>query len=321
MLQKKMALASVTTPTRWKSDENEATVFQRNGEPRSGKVDIGKWREEIADQAISFWDPSKRKMVMLTPRDIENMDEAGIGDPFLEAFSISQFDFDNSILPSPVAEMQGNLSNIQSMDDILSGLDNLPELSSEEQNMLFSDISIDQLQLGSAQLFANANLNFANIMGSLDDLGGIDEAEANLADDVLFTNLDDEDDVTDAVADSDADTPILAHLRNNSDTVAAFRRHQINQSLIHSQRATPASLEFNSIDGNPIRGLRKDKLENAAVPISPARPNRHTRRASIDTHSSPLAHKRQADVALERPSGHKRLHSISEVSKISLSDH
>ncbi|KAF5020162.1 hypothetical protein F66182_7802 [Fusarium sp. NRRL 66182] len=103
---------------------------------------------------------------------------------------------------------------------------------------------------------------------------------------------------------------VLGHL--NSETVGAFRRNQINQQLILSNQATQDSLVFSGpYNHTAIKGLKSDRFDTAAAPLTPAR--RH--RKMSDLTRSPLesmSAKRKA--SSEAPgNGHKRHRSISDV--------
>ncbi|KAG6030473.1 hypothetical protein E4U41_000094 [Claviceps citrina] len=108
---------------------------------------------------------------------------------------------------------------------------------------------------------------------------------------------------------------VLSHL--NSDTVGAFRRNQINQQLILSNKATQDSLVFSGpYNYSAIRGLRSDRFDTAGVPLTPIR--RHKKHMS-DMGRSPLesaSAKRKA--SSEMDNGHKRHRSISDVNHLKI---
>lgn len=115
----------------------------------------------------------------------------------------------------------------------------------------------------------------------------VDEGEAKLdIDDFLrFDNTDSEDDeVLDFDPESAANSPtkkdsdkqemhpLLNHLTNNADAVGAFRRNQINQQLILSDRATQESLSFSGpYYHGTLRGIKTGSMETVTTPITPAR--------------------------------------------------
>ncbi|KAG6092379.1 hypothetical protein E4U30_005492 [Claviceps sp. LM220 group G6] len=107
---------------------------------------------------------------------------------------------------------------------------------------------------------------------------------------------------------------VLSHL--NPDTVGAFRRNQINQQLILSNKATQDSLVFSGpYNYSAIRGLKSDRFDTAGVPLTPLR--RHKKHMT-DIGRSPLesvSAKRKAS-GTEGESGHKRHRSISDVNTL-----
>lgn len=115
----------------------------------------------------------------------------------------------------------------------------------------------------------------------------VDEEEAKLdIDDFLrFDNSDSEDDeeldfdpesAANSPTKKDSDKqdmhPLLNHLTSNADAVGAFRRNQINQQLILSDRATQESLSFSGpYYHGTLRGIKSGSLETVTTPITPAR--------------------------------------------------
>ncbi|CAG7555285.1 uncharacterized protein B0J16DRAFT_198608 [Fusarium flagelliforme] len=112
-----------------------------------------------------------------------------------------------------------------------------------------------------------------------------------------------------------SDKEVLGHLR--PENVGAFRRNQINQQLILSNQATQDSLAFSGpYNYTAIRGLKSDRFDTAAIPLTPAR--RHKRQMS-DTTRSPLeqmSSKRKATT--EAGNSHKRHRSISDVNYLQI---
>lgn len=144
---------------------------------------------------------------------------------------------------------------------------------------------------GPAEAFFPMNGEFYAEVDSDDSELGMDpevdegEAELDIGDFVRFDNTDSEDDEElefgfDSAANSptkkDADSqemhPLLNHLTNNADAVGAFRRNQINQQLILSDRATQESLSFSGpYYHGTLRGIKTGSLETVTTPITPAR--------------------------------------------------
>lgn len=113
--------------------------------------------------------------------------------------------------------------------------------------------------------------------------------------------------------------PLLTHFHNNSNTVGAFRRNQVDQQLILSDKASPASLAFSGpYYHGTLRGIKSGSMDAMATPITPVR---RQKRGSIsnmnvgDLNRSPLegvSQKRKASAALT-DNLHKRHRSISDM--------
>ncbi|KAH7310564.1 hypothetical protein B0I35DRAFT_439307 [Stachybotrys elegans] len=108
-----------------------------------------------------------------------------------------------------------------------------------------------------------------------------------------------------------SDMDVLGHL--NSETVGAFRRNQINQQLIFSNKATQDSLIFSGpYNHTALKGIKSDRFDTAAAPLTPVR--RHKKQVSDLTRSPLEAASAKRKASAEVPSnGHKRHRSISDV--------
>ncbi|KAL2148620.1 hypothetical protein VTH82DRAFT_2174 [Thermothelomyces myriococcoides] len=115
--------------------------------------------------------------------------------------------------------------------------------------------------------------------------------------------------------------PLLSHFDGKSDVVGAFRRNQINQQLIYSDKASQESLAFSGpYYHGTLRGIKSGSLEAVTTPITPLR--RVKRRNTIGSgftsieQSSPLnalSQKRKASGTHADANAHKRHRSISDV--------
>ena len=75
---------------------------------------------------------------------------------------------------------------------------------------------------------------------------------------------------TDAI--SSAAHKLLTHFDQNPDAVGAFRRNQINQQLIYSDKASQESLAFSGpYHYGTLRGIKSGSMEAVTAPITPIR--------------------------------------------------
>ncbi|KAK3293821.1 uncharacterized protein B0H64DRAFT_173416 [Chaetomium fimeti] len=115
--------------------------------------------------------------------------------------------------------------------------------------------------------------------------------------------------------------PLLTHFDSNSDVVGAFRRNQINQQLIYSDKASQESLAFSGpYYHGTLRGIKTGSMETVTTPITPIR--RQKRSNTIGSgfgdlqQSSPLnvvSQKRKASDNHVDANLHKRHRSISDM--------
>jgi len=117
--------------------------------------------------------------------------------------------------------------------------------------------------------------------------------------------------------------PLLTHFDNNSDVVGAFRRNQINQQLIYSDKASQESLAFSGpYHYGTLRGIKSGSMETVTTPITPIRRQKRSNTLtgmnglSNVQESSPLtvlSQKRKASGNHADSNLHKRHRSISDM--------
>jgi hypothetical protein len=113
--------------------------------------------------------------------------------------------------------------------------------------------------------------------------------------------------------------PLLSHFDNNSNAVGAFRRNQINQQLILSDKASHESLAFSGpYHYGTLRGIKSGSMGTVTAPITPLR--RHRKNTlngmTADVNRSPLesqSQKRKATSVMIGDGLHKRHRSISDM--------
>ena len=128
---------------------------------------------------------------------------------------------------------------------------------------------------------------------------------------------------TSAATDSSAAAdlhPLLSHFDNNSDVVGAFRRNQINQQLIFSDKASQESLAFSGpYHYGTLRGIKTGSMETVTAPITPARRQKRSHTVSghgFELHGSPQQKRKASSQFTD--SLHKKQRSISEMDLLQL---
>lgn len=110
--------------------------------------------------------------------------------------------------------------------------------------------------------------------------------------------------------------PLINHFDNNSNSVGAFRRNQVDQQLILSDKATQDSLAFaNPIGHGILRGIKPGSLGNIGSPLTPERRQKKSANSFPKSPLDPGSQKRKADPSglIEDANAHKRQRSISDV--------
>lgn len=126
----------------------------------------------------------------------------------------------------------------------------------------------------------------------------------------------------DAAGESASAHPLLSHF-DNSDVVGAFRRNQINQQLIYSDKASQESLAFSGpYYHGTLRGIKTGSMEAVTTPITPIRRQKRSSMVGMNgfsgfQQSSPLnilSQKRKASSNHTNDTHmHKRHRSISDM--------
>ncbi|KAK4130499.1 hypothetical protein BT67DRAFT_464918 [Trichocladium antarcticum] len=103
-----------------------------------------------------------------------------------------------------------------------------------------------------------------------------------------------------AATEAAAPHPLLSHFDNNSNVVGAFRRNQINQQLIYSDKASQESLAFSGpYYHGTLRGIKTGSMETVTTPITPIRRQKrsNTKRKAPSNHTDSDLHKRHRSIS------------------------
>lgn len=280
------------------SDVPAPTKIQR-GQPRLGRFNL----DRSDKKPIAVLNPLTRKMMIFTPHRRRQLD-----------LSPEQFNFS-----WPMEEQSS---------PILSNSANMM-LSAMFSSNTFGDF-VNAQAMGPAEAFfpfpSEGGTADESSVGSMQ--GDEDEAEKQL-DISDFITWDDGDTSGDEGNNANwepSSTPlrpttasseveVLSHLK--PETVGAFRRNQINQQLILSNKATHDSLAFSGpYNYTAIRGLKSDRFDTAGVPLTPLR--RQKKHVSEMTRSPLESVSAKRKASAEFGNNHKRHRSISDVNLLKI---
>ncbi|KAI8304717.1 hypothetical protein K4K61_005921 [Colletotrichum sp. SAR11_59] len=287
----------------WDDSDTDHPVKGERGQPRVGRFNL----DSSERKPIAVVNPISRKMMIFTPHRRRHLD-----------LSPEQFNF--SYL-APIDENQ-----------------NSPMLSNSAQIMMSAMFSsntfgdyLNTQAMGPAEAFFpfQSEPNTADESSSVEIEEDEDEIERSLDinDFIEFDDtrsLDGEDEkqwdgdavnTTPGRPRSSSDIDLHSHI--NANNVGAFRRDQINQRLILSDKATQDSLALSSpYNYTALRGLKSDRFETAAVPLTPLRRSKKQMRDLARSPLESMSQKRKA--SSEVPMAHKRQRSISDVNLLSI---
>jgi len=302
------------------SDSDTERPRRKRGQPRLGRYNL----DSSDRKPVAVLNPISRKMMIFTPQRLRQFDL----DP--ESFNLDFF------TNPPIQEGSPILSNSASL-----------MMSAMFSSNTFGDFVNGQAVGPTEAFFSLASEGMtadeSDETGEAEDAEDEEERNLKLEDFITFNPDDSDEEAGDDEWDGDTNTaastpgrpstsasrmstlsdgtadvhPLLSHFDNNSDAVGAFRRNQINQQLILSDRASHESLAFSGpYHYGTLRGIKTGSLETVTAPITPVR--RHKKSATngyAALNRSPLegmSQKRKASGALVDPF-HKRHRSISDM--------
>ncbi|WYZ35320.1 hypothetical protein EsH8_I_001596 [Colletotrichum jinshuiense] len=285
----------------WDDSDTDHPVKGERGQPRVGRFNL----DNSERKPIAVVNPISRKMMIFTPHRRRHLD-----------LSPEQFNFQYL---APIEENQ-----------------NSPMLSSSAQIMMsamFSSNTFGDYLNTQAMGPAEAFFPFQSEPNTADESSDVGFDEEDEDDEVERSlNISDFIDFDDARSSGDEDenqwdadplnsTParprtassdVDLHSHINANNVGAFRRDQINQRLILSDKATQDSLALSSpYNYTALRGLKSDRFETAAVPLTPLRRSKKQMRDLARSPLESMSQKRKA--SSEMSVAHKRQRSISDV--------
>ncbi|KAF4782182.1 hypothetical protein HER10_EVM0008736 [Colletotrichum scovillei] len=285
----------------WDDSDTDHPVKGHRGQPRVGRFNL----DNSERKPIAVVNPISRKMMIFTPHRRRQLD-----------LSPEQFNFQflapiDENQPSPMMSSSaqimmsamfssntfGDYLNTQAMGptEAFFPFQSEPNTADESSDVGFDEEEDDEVE---------KSLNISDFIEFDEGRSSADEDEDNQWDaDPLNSTP-----ARPRTASSDVDL----HSHINATNVGAFRRDQINQRLILSDKATQDSLALSSpYNYTALRGLKSDRFETAAVPLTPLRRSKKQMRDAARSPLESMSQKRKA--SSEMPMGHKRHRSISDV--------
>lgn len=244
------------------SSESEA---ERPCRSQRGKPRVGRFHLDGSDsnKPIAVFNPNSRK-IMIFKRDHQATD---LATEAINDVPSTNLDYFSPLLTNPGYLMMGAMVSSNTFGDFMNtqpwgpaeaffpmGDDFYPGDDSDD-----SELGLEEVDEEEAKLDIEDFLRFDNSDSEVDEELEYDPESAATS-------------PTKKDSDKQDMHPLLNHLTNNADAVGAFRRNQINQQLILSDRATQESLSFSGpYYHGTLRGIKTGSLETVTTPITPAR--------------------------------------------------
>ncbi|KAK4040615.1 hypothetical protein C8A01DRAFT_15549 [Parachaetomium inaequale] len=327
IVRKKQMRRSQTVEASSDSD-TERPARGRPGKPRIGRFNL----DRSDNKPIGVVDPATGKMIIFTPRRTNQLDLS----PESLHLDFSAQDLACSpLVRNPGFIMMGAMVSSNTFGDFI----NMQPFGPAEA---FFPCTPDA--------FAGDEESDDSYFAGVDEDEDMEESLLKLEDFVTFTNdsSDEEEEEEEEGADWNGDLissptrpktaasaastatesaaaahPLLTHFDGNSDVVGAFRRNQINQQLIYSDKASQESLAFSGpYYHGTLRGIKTGSMETVTTPITPIRRQKRSNTVGGMSgfadlqQSSPLnvlSQKRKASGNHVDANLHKRHRSISDM--------
>ncbi|AEO70962.1 uncharacterized protein THITE_2122879 [Thermothielavioides terrestris NRRL 8126] len=278
--------------------DTERPVRRGLGKPRAGRFDL----DRSDNKPIGVVDPNSGKMIIFTPRRTNQLD--------LSPESL-HLDFSRQDLPAyspPVRNpgfiMMGAMASSNTFGDFM----NMQPFGPAEaffpctSDALTGEESDDSYLAGVGEDDEESMLRIEDFITFHNDPSDGEESGAEWNGDLVSSPTRPKTAASSASAASEsaAAHPLLTHFDNNSDAVGAFRRNQINQQLIYSDKASQESLAFSGpYYHGTLRGIKAGSLETVTTPITPIRRQKRssTKRKASGNHADAGMHKRHRSIS------------------------
>ncbi|KAK0701601.1 hypothetical protein B0T26DRAFT_744671 [Lasiosphaeria miniovina] len=299
--------------------DTERPIRFRHGKPRVGQFNL----DRAGKKPIAVLNPVSRKMMIFTPQRMSRLDLSP--ESFNIDFSTQDLSACSPILSNPGYVMMGAMLSSNTFGDFMNTQPFGPaeaffpltsdaitgdDSDASESGAPQEDEEESMLKIEDFITFHHDSSDEEEDGGGPDWTGDGASSPSRPKTAASGTSV-----ATDTSA-ADAH-PLLSHFGNNSEAVGAFRRNQINQQLIFSDKASQDSLAFSGpYYHGTLRGIKTGSMETVTTPITPAR--RQKRKDSTAGGNSPgsspsiLSQKRKASQSFA-DAMHKRQRSISEL--------
>ncbi|KAH6619108.1 hypothetical protein B0J18DRAFT_234893 [Chaetomium sp. MPI-SDFR-AT-0129] len=310
--------------------DTEKPIQSRPGRPRVGRFNL----DRSDNKPIGVVDPATGKMIIFTPRRTNQLDLSP--ESLHLDFSLGQDLTASPLVRNPGLIMMGAMASSNTFGDFM----NMQPFGPAEAFFPCTP-----------GLFPGEDESDDSYFAGIEEEEDEEESLLKIEDFVTFnhdSSDDEEEEVEEEVggvwngdlmssptrpktAASNASTgaessaaahPLLTHFDGNSDAVGAFRRNQINQQLIYSDKASQESLAFSGpYYHGTLRGIKTGSMETVTAPITPIRRQKRSNTVGSNSYadiqqSSPLgamSQKRKASSNHTDANLHKRHRSISDV--------
>ncbi|KAK0617790.1 hypothetical protein B0T17DRAFT_591771 [Bombardia bombarda] len=310
--------------------DTERPIRFRRGQPRVGRFNL----DSTDQKPIAVVNPISRKMMIFTPQKASKLDLSP--ESFNIDFTAPDLAACSPMLSNPGYVMMGAMFSQNTFGDFLNtqpfgpaeAFFPCPSDAITGEDSDYSEADVQQEDEEESMLKLEDFITFHQ-----DSSDEEEEPAADWNGDVESSPTRPKTAASGTSAASDvpmAVHPLLSHFDNNTNAVGAFRRNQINQQLIFSDKTSQDSLAFaNPYYHGTLRGIKTGSMETVTTPITPARRQKRGNSTAgnaangasngsgilnrnTELPASPVSQKRKATSNLT-DNIHKRHRSISEM--------
>ncbi|KAK4097000.1 hypothetical protein N658DRAFT_434930 [Parathielavia hyrcaniae] len=268
------------------------------GKPRLGRFDL----DRSDNKPIGVVDPASGKMIIFTPRRTNQLD---LSPESLHLDFSSQGLACSPLVRNPGFVMMGAMVSSNPFGDFI----NMQPFGPAEaffpctpDAFTVEEESDDSFFAGEDEDEDESLLKLEDFVTFTDESSDEEESGGEWNGDLVSSPIRPKTAASSASAstESAATHPLLTHFENNSNVVGAFRRNQINQQLIYSDKASQESLAFSGpLYHGTLRGIKLGSLETVTTPITPIRRQKrsNTKRKASSHHADALLHKRHRSIS------------------------
>ncbi|KAL2022632.1 hypothetical protein VTK56DRAFT_4976 [Thermocarpiscus australiensis] len=296
LIVRKKQLRRVHTVEVSSDSDTERPIQYGRGKPRVGRFNL----DRSDNKPIGVVDPASGKLIIFTPRRMNQLDLSP--ESLRIDFSRPDLSASSPLVRNPGIIMMQEMVSSNTFGDFMNTFVPSETFLPFASDAMTGDDSDDSYFADAQEDEEESMLRIEDFITFNDDSSDEEEPRTDWNGELASSPTRPKTAASAAsiASESPAVHPLLSHFDNNSDAVGAFRRNQINQQLIYSDKASQESLSFSGpYYHGTLRGIKSGSMETVTTPITPIRrPKRNSmKRKASSSHSDTNIHKRHRSIS------------------------